>query len=81
MGGPEVSYESELFLKENPGAAGVMTGEGEETFRELCAYYLKQGNDSAGSGTRQGSGAAGSWMYLALMATNKIFTAVLRYEC
>lgn len=59
VGGPEVSYESELFLKENPGAAGVMTGEGEETFRELCAYYLKQGNDSAGSGTRQGSGAAG----------------------
>ena len=37
-GGPEVSYESEHFLEENPGAAGVMQGEGEGTFRELCRY-------------------------------------------
>ena len=41
-GGPEVSYESEQFLQENPGAIGVMAGEGEATFRELCAYYLKR---------------------------------------
>ncbi len=41
-GGPEVSYESEYFLEENPGAAGVMQGEGEGTFRELCRYYLKE---------------------------------------
>ncbi len=46
-GGPEVSYESEQFLQENPGAIGVMAGEGEETFRELCAYYLKRDDASA----------------------------------
>ncbi len=39
-GGPEVSYGPELFLGHNPGAAGVMLGEGEGTFRELCRFYL-----------------------------------------
>ncbi|MCI8483123.1 MAG: B12-binding domain-containing radical SAM protein [Lachnospiraceae bacterium] len=41
VGGPEVSYEPELFLQENSGVTGVMLGEGEETFRELCGYYLE----------------------------------------
>ena len=40
-GGPEVSYEPEMFLAANPGASGVMLGEGEETFRELCRYYVE----------------------------------------
>lgn len=58
-GGPEVSYESELFLEENPGAAGIMAGEGEETFRELCAYYMKRAIVPAGSsGIPQGEGSA-----------------------
>lgn len=39
-GGPEVSYEPEEFLTEYPMVAGVLCGEGEETFRELCGYYL-----------------------------------------
>lgn len=39
VGGPEVSYEVEAFLRENPYIDGVMIGEGEDTFRELCAYY------------------------------------------
>ncbi len=38
-GGPEVSFETEAFLKEHPYIDGIMIGEGEETFRELCAYY------------------------------------------
>lgn len=41
-GGPEVSYEPEAFLKEFPMVTGVMIGEGEETFRELCGYYVNQ---------------------------------------
>lgn len=41
-GGPEVSYEPEAFLQEYPEVTGVMTGEGEETFRELCRYYVQQ---------------------------------------
>lgn len=39
VGGPEVSYEVAAFLRENPYIDGVMIGEGEDTFRELCAYY------------------------------------------
>ena len=38
-GGPEVSFETEKFLKENPAFFGVMVGEGERTFLELCRYY------------------------------------------
>ena len=40
-GGPEVSFDAEDFLKKNPGFFGVMVGEGEETFRELCRFYVE----------------------------------------
>ena len=40
VGGPEVSYEVEAFLSENPQITGVMIGEGERTFRELAAHYV-----------------------------------------
>ncbi len=39
VGGPEVSFEVENFLKAHPQVTGIMMGEGEETFRELCEYY------------------------------------------
>ncbi len=39
LGGPEVSFEVEDFLNQHPEVTGVMMGEGEETFRELCQYY------------------------------------------
>lgn len=41
VGGPEVSYESEAFLRSYPMVTGVMIGEGEATFRELCSYYIE----------------------------------------
>ncbi len=41
-GGPEVSYDAEKFLTENPEFKGVMVGEGEETFRELVGYYVEK---------------------------------------
>ena len=41
-GGPEVSYDAEKFLTENPEFKGVMVGEGEETFRELAGYYVEK---------------------------------------
>ena len=47
-GGPEVSYEPEKFLQKCPMAAGVMLGEGEAAFLELCGYYLQ----GAGSGQK-----------------------------
>lgn len=40
VGGPEVSYEVERFLKENPYVDGVMIGEGEQTFLELMEHYI-----------------------------------------
>lgn len=39
VGGPEVSYEVEVFLQAHPGITGVMIGEGEKTFCRLCDYY------------------------------------------
>ena len=41
-GGPEVSYDAEKFLAENPEFTGVMVGEGEETFLELSGHYIEQ---------------------------------------
>lgn len=38
FGGPEVSYESEKFLKDNPAVDMVMRGEGEIVFSELMDY-------------------------------------------
>ena len=40
LGGPEVSFTSEEILKQYPFLAGIMIGEGEETFLELCQSYI-----------------------------------------
>jgi radical SAM superfamily enzyme YgiQ (UPF0313 family) len=39
VGGPEVSFETERFLKKNPAITGIMMGEGERTLTELCEYF------------------------------------------
>lgn len=39
IGGPEVSYESETFLRENPSVSLIMRGEGELVFTELLDYW------------------------------------------
>lgn len=44
VGGPEVSYEVEAFLQTHPQITGAMIGEGEKTFREVCAYYSNGGD-------------------------------------
>lgn len=58
VGGPEVSYEIERMFAENPSFYGVVIGEGEATFSELCAYYCngKEGalSDIAGIAYRNG---------------------------
>ncbi len=43
LGGPEVSYDANVILKKYPQLTGIMTGEGEETFRELLQYYVSFG--------------------------------------
>lgn len=39
LGGPEVSFRTEEFLRDNPAVTGIMIGEGEETFLHLCQFY------------------------------------------
>ena len=39
LGGPEVSYDSETILNNNPEVSGIMLGEGEQTFTSLLAHY------------------------------------------
>ena len=40
LGGPEVTYDSISVLKKHPYIKGVMIGEGEETFTQLCNVYF-----------------------------------------
>lgn len=41
LGGPEASFDAEQILAEYPAVTGIMAGEGEETFAELLAFYIK----------------------------------------
>ena len=45
LGGPEVSYDAAAVLERLPAVKGVMKGEGEETFAQLCRIYQKDWND------------------------------------
>lgn len=49
VGGPEVSFECEEFLKEHSWITGIMAGEGEETFSEVSGYYFEKIPKSLGS--------------------------------
>ncbi len=39
LGGPEVSYDTEDFLRKYPMVTGIMMGEGEETFYRVSKFY------------------------------------------
>ena len=39
LGGPEASYDAKGLLENYPEVTGVLVGEGEESFYELCKYY------------------------------------------
>lgn len=39
LGGPEVSFHGEKLLEHFPAVAGIMLGEGENTFTELLKFY------------------------------------------
>ena len=41
IGGPEVSYEVKAFLEKHPEVTGVIIGEGEATFSELCHHMIE----------------------------------------
>lgn len=42
LGGPEVSYDPKDVLARHSQLAGIMVGEGEETFRELMDFYRRR---------------------------------------
>ncbi|MEQ2425669.1 B12-binding domain-containing radical SAM protein [Enterocloster hominis (ex Hitch et al. 2024)] len=59
FGGPEVSFDSEKVLRENPSVTGVMKGEGEETFAQLAQYYvdnLRENEGYCGGAGQDGKG-------------------------
>ena len=41
-GGPEVSYDAKEVLRRLPCVKGVMKGEGEKTFKEICRIYRNE---------------------------------------
>ena len=43
LGGPEVSFDGENILKDNPSIDFIVYGEGEETFKELVETLIKNG--------------------------------------
>lgn len=45
LGGPEVSYDAEDVLKRLTEVTGVMMGEGEQTFTQLCECYAEKTAD------------------------------------
>lgn len=44
LGGPEVSFDTQTLIGKLPMIKGIMAGEGEETFKELLAYYTAKEN-------------------------------------
>lgn len=50
LGGPEVSFTPEEILRQYPFLAGILVGEGEETFLELCRAFIKKQDFSCVSG-------------------------------
>lgn len=47
LGGPEVSYDSDMQLKKYPWVDGIVAGEGEITFYEMINHYLSGSNDGS----------------------------------
>ena len=45
LGGPEVSYDAEQYLRAHPEVDGILCGEGEESFRRLGECYVNQKAD------------------------------------
>lgn len=58
LGGPEVSYETEGFLLSHPHVTGIMLGEGEDTFKEVCNHYHKLINGTSDNSLKEINGIA-----------------------
>ena len=49
LGGPEVSFHPDRLLQKFPFLAGIMIGEGEQTFVELVQWHLNIVSENAGT--------------------------------
>lgn len=58
LGGPEVSFNPDSLLSEMPYLAGIMIGEGEETFKELVRYYSNGLKEESGNDLSEINGIA-----------------------
>ena len=58
LGGPEVSFDAEKIIGEEPAVTGIMVGEGEETFSQLLEYYRERAN---GNGRKMQMQIAAFW--------------------
>lgn len=47
LGGPEVSFDADRILSEEPAVDGIMMGEGEDTFARLAEFYAVSGTGAA----------------------------------
>lgn len=57
LGGPEVSFDAAEILRDFPALRGIMIGEGEQTFAELCRHWtegMPELNGIAGLCLREG---------------------------
>ncbi len=66
LGGPEVSFHPEKLMQEFPFLAGIMIGEGEQTFVELVQRYVVGGDISNISGLYLAAGYTAERQCLAL---------------
>lgn len=56
LGGPEVSFDGPELLDAYPAVRGIMTGEGEATFRELLKYYTQRADSALSEGCEDEGG-------------------------
>ncbi|MBQ8663554.1 MAG: B12-binding domain-containing radical SAM protein [Eubacterium sp.] len=76
VGGPEVSFETSAFLRDNPAITGILIGEGEATFLKLCQYYEQAGADNrTEAGDQNCAGESG-----AAVSLDQIFGIAYRKE-
>lgn len=80
LGGPEVSFEGEEVLAQFPYVTGIMTGEGEETFRELLSCYRDEKDYHGVKGLLLPDGFTGSRRELSMDELPFLYTDLQEYE-
>lgn len=80
LGGPEVSFEGDEVLAQFPYVTGIMTGEGEETFRELLSCYRDEKDYHGVKGLLLPDGFTGSRRELSMDELPFLYTDLQEYQ-